>query len=299
MKKLVSITFMFGFWGPTMDEFVRRLKSQKTDFPFELIASYYGKDEATYKKTASLVDKVIRIKPEKHDCGKDRDLACAAAKGDYIVTISVDAFPKDNGWLSRLIDPLIKGEADIVQGALECPEKGNPYYPDYLYWENDYGFYFTSDGESFYKKYGDFGKYGFFGFAAPNLAFKKNIWKKAKFEGARYNEDTVFQKNVYPLKPRIFFKEDAIVLHAHTYKTVKSLFNRCSNEGLGWKDIGEAYPVRNLLKDLLRVDLHIKTLRALARGDLQYPTEIFFHFIRPIAIFWGNHFAKGLYSDKR
>ncbi len=299
MKPLVSIAFMLKYWGPTLDEFFKRLKSQKIDYPFEIVVAYYGKDDELYKKLLTLATKVTRIKPEEYNCGSTRDLACRESSGKYIVTLSVDSLPLNDSWLKNMVEPLINNEADVVQGKVQCPEKGDPNYRDFFYWERDFGFYFTSEGEKFYKKHGDFGTYGYFGLAAPNLSFKKSVWEKTGFSGVRYNGDTVFQKRISENHFKAIYKEDAVVLHAHSYKTIKSLFNRCSNEGIGWKDINETYGFLTMLKDICRVDMHIKAFRAFINKDMKFKSEFFFIFIRPIALYWGNHYAKSLYNDSR
>ena len=299
MKPLVTIAFPLGFWGSTLDEFFRRIKSQKLKYPYELVAVYHGNDEKVYKKLKSLVARVARIKPEEYNGGATRDMACSLASGKYIVNISVDALPLNDSWLKNMVEPLVTGEADVVQGMVQCPQKGEPDYSDFFYWERDFGFYFTSEGQSFNKKYGNFGTYGYFGFAAPNLSFKRTVWEKTGFSGVRYNEDKIFQKRILENKYKAVFKKNAIVLHAHLYMTVKSLFNRCSNEAFGWKELGENYGLFTMLKDISRLDLHAKAIVAFLQRDIHYPSEFFFIFIRPIALYWGNHYAKIIYNDRR
>lgn len=299
MKPLVTIAFSIGFWGPTADEFFKRIKSQKIKYPYEIVAVYHGSDEKLYKKLKTLVSKIVRIKPEEYNGGATRDLACSLASGDYIANLGVDSIPLNSSWLKNMVEPLMDDSADVVQGMMQCPERDYSDYPDFFYWEREFGFYFTSEGQSFFKKYGFFGKYGYWGFAAPNLSFKKAVWKNTGFSGARYNEDKIFQKRVVDGNFKSVLKENAIVLHAHLYTTVKSLFNRCSNEGIGWKELGENYGFLTMLKDISRIDLHLKALKAYMFGDIQYKSELFFIFIRPIAVYWGNHYAKTIYNDRR
>lgn len=296
---LVSIAFMMKYWGPTLDEFFKKIRSQKLKYPYEIVVVYYGNDEKLYKKIKSLSTKVKRIKPKDFNYGSTRDLACSMASGKYIVTLSVDSIPLNNSWLKNMVEPLIQDKADVVQGDIRCPEKGDPNYPDFFYWERDFGFYFTSEGKSFFKKYGDISDYGSYGLAAPNLSFKKEVWKKTGFSGVRYNGDSIFQKRISENNFKAIFKKDAVVLHAHAYRTMSSLFNRCSNEGLAWADIGERYSAITMLKDILRLNLHLKAIQTLIKGNFKYLTEVFFIFIRPIALFWGSNFAKSLYSDAR
>jgi glycosyltransferase involved in cell wall biosynthesis len=290
---------MLKYWGVTLDEFYKKIRSQKIKYPYEIVVAYYGKDEELYKKIKSLSTTVVRQKPENYNCGRTRDLACKAARGKYIVTVSPDSIPLNNKWLINMIEPLIKGEAQVVQGNVQCPKKGNPNYPDFFYWEKDFGFYFTSEGKEFFKKYGNVSDYGSYGLAAPNLAFTKNVWKNTGFSGVRYNGDNIFQKRISIKHYRALYKDDATVLHAHSYKKIRSLFNRCSNEGLAWADLHYKYDFLTMLKDISKINLHIKAIRAFISGELKYPAEVFFIWIRPFGLFWGSNFAKNLYSDAR
>jgi rhamnosyltransferase len=299
-KPLVSITFMFKDSGPILNEFLARIQSQKFEYPYEIVAMYFGRDkDDSLQKVKAIASKIKTVKYDKFDYGSARDLLCSISEGDYIIALSVDALPINDLWLQNMIQPLIQDQADVVQGKLQCPEKGDPNYPNFFFWEKDYGFYFTSEGKKFMQKHGSFGKHGFFGLAAPNLAFKKIVWEKAKFSGVRYNDDNIFQKRVSEHKFRTIYKDDAVVLHAHSYKNIKTLFYRCSNEGLGWKDVGESYDMNTMLKDMSRFDLHFKAGKAYLQKNIAYPSELLFHFIRPIGLYWGNHHAKSLYSDDR
>lgn len=121
------------------------------------------------------------------------------------------------------------------------------------------------------------------------------MWEKTGFRGASYCEDKIFQKRAHKAGYITIFSESASVVHAHSYKNVKNLFQRIANEGLGWKELGENYGVSLLLKDLLRFDMHWTALKACASGKLKFSSEKWFFFIRPLAIFWGNKFLKEVY----
>ncbi len=298
-RPLVSIVFMIKYWGPTLDEFYKRISSQKTNFSYEIVVAYYGLDNELYKKLKSLSTKVVRIKPEEFNYGSTRDLACKNSVGKYIVTLSVDSVPVNNKWLQNMVDPMIENKADVIQGKVACPKRGYKKYPEFFYWEKDYGFYFTSEGKDFYKRYGNVSDYGDFGLAAPNLAFTRKVWENTGFGGVRYNGDVIFQKRIWEKKYRAIYKDNAAVYHAHAYRTIKSLFNRCSNEGLAWGDLGEPYKLRTMLKDMCRFDLHIQMIKALFVGELKYPAEVFFLFIRPFALYWGSKHTNTLYNDSR
>ncbi|OGE71323.1 hypothetical protein A3H40_03775 [Candidatus Daviesbacteria bacterium RIFCSPLOWO2_02_FULL_38_15] len=275
--------------GPILDEFLRRLDKQKVDLPHELVVLYYGKGKDTLKRLQPYASKIIQITPGKFDLGICRDLVCKNASRKYIVTVSVDALPVNNSWLQELVTPLISGKADIVQGEIQCPKENDPNYPNFFYWEHDYGFFYTSEEKSFSKNYGDIG------LSCVNMAFLKEVWKNCKFKDASYCEDKIFQKRVFASGYTSIFNRKALVIHAHSYPTIKAVFKRVSNEGFGWKQVGEKYSIFLLIKDLLRFDLHTLALKALLENKLKYRSEILFFFIRPVALYWGNHFTKSIY----
>ncbi len=289
MQDLISIAIMVRDSGNILDEFLKRLNTQKLSMPYELVALYYGEGDETYKKLRAFTKNIKRIHPKEFNIGKSRDLVCSLAHGNYIITPSIDAVPASNHWLRELVKPLKLGVADVVQGDIACPKKDDSNFPDFFYWERNFMFYFTSEGNCFIKNYGNIG------FSCINLAFRKKVWENGGFGGVSYCEDKMFQKRTITANFTCTYSKKALVIHAHTYKTVGSLVKRISNEGVGWKQVGVNYGARLLVKDLLRMDLHIHAIRALFRHDLKYNSEIFFIILRPVALFWGNHFAKRVY----
>lgn len=289
MKDLISITIMIRDSGPILEEFLKRLAQQKTKFPYELVILYYGQGGNTLKRLQPVSTKIIQIPPNQFSLGNSRDLVCRNTSGKYIVTVSLDALPANSRWLQELIAPMVTGKADIVQGEQECPKPGDPSYQSFFYWERDYIFFYTGEGKEFFKKYGNIG------LSCVNLAFRRKVWEDGGFKGVSYCEDKIFQKRAFICGYKIIFNVKAMVLHAHSYLTIKSLFGRISNEGLGWKEVGEKYGIMLLLEDVFRIDLHSLALRALLEGKLKFPSEVLFFLIRPIALYWGNNFTKATY----
>lgn len=289
-KPLISITLMARDSGPILDELLKRLASQSVEWSYELVVLYFGKGQNTLNRLKKYNSKVIKIKPDEFLYDKSRDLVCGSASGEYIVTISVDALPNNSRWLQELISPMVSGKADVVQGELKCPKYGDSNYPNFFYWENNYWQYYSSEGEDFIKKYGNLG------FSCVNLAFKKKVWENTGFTGVSYCEDKVFQKRVFEAGYISVYSKNAVMLHAHSYTNIKKLFQRIANEGLGWKNIGENYGIRLLLKDIFRIDMHLLAINAFLKKKLKYNSEIWFFFIRPIALYWGNKFLKTVYK---
>lgn len=289
MRDLISVTIMVRDTGKILDKFLKKLKTQKVNLPYELVVLYYGKGDETFNKLQSYTTNITRIKPEEFMFGKSRDLVCSHALGKYIITASVDALPTNAYWLQELINPIKFGKADVVQGKISCPRKNDPDYPNFFYWEKNFMFYFSSEGNNFFKKHGTIG------LSCINLAFHRDVWKNIRFGGVSYCEDKIFQKRLSRSKYKFFYNKKASVFHAHSYKTIGSLFRRISNEGIGWKQVGENYGINLFLRDIFRIDLHILAIKAFIHRRLKYNSEIFFFLMRPVALYWGNHFTKRVY----
>lgn len=275
--------------GKILDEFLKRLKNQKVNLPYELVILYYGQSDQTFNKLKPHASKIIKVQPDKFEFGKSRDLVCNHSSGEYIVTASLDALPTNSYWLQELINPIKSGKADVVQGEIRCPNKKDSNYSNFFYWEKNYLFYYSSEGKEFIKRYGGLG------LSCINLAFHKNVWEKCKFTGVSFCEDKIFQKRLFMSGFTSIYNKKASVFHAHPYTTIRSLFKRVSNEGLGWKQAGEKYNLYLFLKDTSRIDLHFLAIKNLINNKLNYPSEILFFLIRPLALYWGSHFAKHVY----
>lgn len=270
MKSSISVTVLVSDSGPILDELLLRLSIQKVNLPFELVFLYFGKGVKTLNKLKHYSSKIIQIKPKEFTFGGSRELVCSHTSGNYIVTISVDALPINSNWLQELILPMVSGNADVVQGELECPKQGDKNYPIFFYWESNYSVYYSSEGKDFIKKYGNVG------LSCVNLAFRRTVWEKTGFKGVSYSEDKLFQKRVFDAGYNIVYNPKALMLHAHAYKNISQLFQRVANEGLGWKEVGVNYGIGLFLKDILRIDMHWLAIRAFFTNKLKYNSETFF-----------------------
>lgn len=286
---MISIAIMVRDAGPILDTFLARLALQEVEVPYEIVALYFGRHEDSFEKLRRVCTRVLRIAPDEFNFGNSRDLVCGLANGEFIVTASVDALPIDNYWLRRMTSPLIAGDADIVQGEIQCPQLGDQSYPSFFYWEQGGLFTYTRESLRFFQNHGGVW------LACVNLAFRRTVWQQTGFTGVSFCEDKIFQKRVHKAGFRILFDEQAAVLHAHNYRTVRSLFERAANEGLGWRQVGEQYTFWQMLGDLSRHDLHLLTIKALLQKKLKYPSEIFFFFVRPVALYWGNNWLRKVY----
>ena len=134
------------------------------------------------------------------------------------------------------------------------------------------------------KKYGR-------GLSNANSAFRREVWEALRFGEQPIGEDFRFQTKLAAAGHAIAFPGGAEVLHHHTY-SLRSLYKRCRNEGLGLRAVGCGYNAADLSMDLLRPSLWRAECRELLRGTLRTPAAVLFPIVRPCAVFAGSTFAR-------
>jgi len=106
-------------------------------------------------------------------------------------------------------------------------------------------------------------------------------------------EDKKWQVEVTEAGFEIAMSPDALVHHTHVYP-MRSLLRRCASDGYGWRTLGERYTFSAMASDMV----HRRTLRELASGlrhrRVSSASELFFPWLRPAALYWGNRFAGGV-----
>ncbi len=137
------------------------------------------------------------------------------------------------------------------------------------------------------------GRYGGIGFSTVNCAIRRSVWDRYPFGWAAIMEDKKWQREVTEAGHRIHMQPNALVHHTHVYP-LRSLLRRCASEGYGWRTLGERYTFADMASDM--VDR--PTLRDLAGGlkqrRVRSGSELCFPWLRPMALYWGNHFAKDI-----
>ncbi len=273
----VSIVILTKNGGNLFEESIRMIFSQQINFSYEVVIVDSGSTDGTLEFLKKYPVRIFYIKSEEFSFGKTRDFGFEQAQGEYIVSLSQDMVPKDGEWLQKLIVPLINNETDVVQGSYVVPEDRRVFF-----WEKNGWFWYTSEWESFCRKYGDIG------LSCTNLAIKKSVWEKLKFGSAPMNEDKMLQKKLYSKGYRMKRQLDAVGYHGHRYNLI-SLMKRCENEGFGWRCVGVRYSLSQMFRDYIQKKWVYGTMiRALLRGEIINLTEVLFVFVRPIFLYKGN-----------
>ncbi|MCC7201182.1 MAG: glycosyltransferase [Nitrospirae bacterium] len=267
--------------GRQFRDCLRQIFSQEIHDSVEVVVVDSGSTDSTLDEIEKYPVRLFQIEPGDFRFGLTRDYGFSQAQGRIIVTLSQDAVPCDKYWLRNLIAPFKNSDIAAVQGVDVEPDS-----PDVFFWERKGRFYFTRETKRWLDAHDGIG------LSFVNVAIRREVWERHHFGDVPMSEDKVFQKMLKENRYRVYLARDARVYHGHTY-TVRTLINRCENEGLGWRYAGVDYRFSDMLLDLLSPGKFKTLARAVIQGESLNASGLLFPLIRPLWLFKGNHFTKG------
>lgn len=275
---MISIVILTKDGGNLFQQIIARLMDQRVNDDFEVITVDSGSKDGTAEFLQKSNVRFFQISPRYFRFGSARQFAFSKARGEFIVTMSQDVLPFDESYINLLVNPLVRREADVVQGVTVCPEN-----PELFYWETIGAFYFTSEGREFFSN----SKQNWL--SCTSLAINKKAWVATGFDNIPYCEDKYLQLKLQKAGFRIKILEKAIAWHGHHY-SLAGLMKRCYNEGLGWKYASVKYKFNLLIKDLIKGPWRYKKkiIQGILKGRAMNPASLLFFQIRPIFLFIGN-----------
>ena len=277
----VSVVILTYNGGDVLRQSLDAIFRQEIDAELEVVIVDSGSTDGTETLDQTYDIRLVRIPHEGFKYGYARNLGFRTATGEYIATISQDFVPRDETWLSYLVNPLRRG-ADIVQGHGLPPPDRRPFY-----WETR-RFWFTRESRDFKRRHNGFC------LSCVNMATRRDVWEASGFgDETPMSEDIYFQKRAFEQGfNRTIQAPGATGYHGHWYD-IRSLFRRCENEGFGWRYVGERYGLMDMLLDLGQPASYVKLANGLATGKIRTAAELLFIWIRPIAVLKGNRFNYG------
>ena len=281
----ISIVIPTYNGGDRLRECLSAISLQRTTRSFEVICIDSGSCEADLETMREFEARLISIDKADFDHGLTRDKGASAASGEVLVFLNQDAVPASEDWLASLTEPLFAGpDYAAVQGAIrELPETG-----DRFYWDScGDRFYFTRESERWIERF--FG----IGFSTVNAAIRRVAWEAIPFGQAPIMEDKLWQRRAVERGASILYQEEAAVFHSHDYD-LKALVRRCQSEGFGWSFLGEDYSLLDMTRDMMQPRIYADLGRGLAQRRVRSGAELLFPVLRPLALYWGNHWSRGV-----
>jgi rhamnosyltransferase len=245
---------------------------------FEVVMVDSGSTDGTLALAEQYPVRIHSIAPREFNFGRTRDHVFSLTSGEFIVAISQDAVPVGTSWLEDLIRPFADRDIAVVQGGEKVPDDR-----ELFYWDKIGFFYYTRECHRWRANHGDVGV------SFVNCAIRRSVWEENRLSDIEMMEDKVFQAMLDARGRRICRQPSAMVFHAHSYSLV-SLAKRCENEGLGWKLVGLDYSALDMLRDLFKPRIWGLAISGLVSRQITTPSELMFPLVRPLFVFFGNHF---------
>lgn len=281
----ISIVIPTLHGGEDLQRCLEGISQQHCDRSVEIICVDSGSPDSDLRMMRRYDAAVVTIDPFDFDHGLTRDLGAARSQGEILVFLNQDAVPEGPDWLSRLTKPLFENpDCAAVQGGMrEVTEPENRFF-----WDScGDRFYFTRESDRWLERY-----YGI-GFSTVNAAIRRSVWESFPFGRAPIMEDKKWQKQVVDNRHVITAEPTAMVIHTHNYE-LGSLWRRCLSEGFGWRLVGERYSLLDMVRDGFQIRMHKDLLRGLGSGRIRSSAELLFPWLRPFALYWGNHWSRGV-----
>lgn len=277
--------------GRLLEEVVTAVLDAKGDGLERIVLVDSGSSEAERERLRAAGACVLQIEGGTFDHGSTRDLGAGESGGDLLVFLNQDALPVDDSWLERLLAPFSASDPPAaVQGGIRefPPERLAEFGRRRFYWDScGPRFYFTRESEGWIARHGGIG------FSTVNCAIARWAWEQQPFGPAAILEDKLWQKRAAERGWRIVEAPEAAVWHTHDYD-LRSLTRRCVSEGYGWRLVGERYGFATAVADATRAEVWRDWRRGVRSGELRRPAELLFPVLRPLALWWGNRWARGV-----
>jgi rhamnosyltransferase len=271
--------------GAKLEKALEAIAGQVSSEKFEIICVDSGSPESEIRGMTDRGARVWSIDGQDFNHGLTRDLGARLSRGRILVFLNQDAVPAHNEWLKELTGPLHDSDGPLaaVQGGIREVDD----FDERFFWDScGERFYFTSEGKRWIERFHGIG------FSTVNCAIRRDVWQRHPFGWAPTMEDKKWQRKIVEAGFTIQYEENATAIHTHNYD-VDSLIKRCSSEGYGWRTLGERYSLTDMLGDLWRPEALVELRRGRKERPIKSAAEILFPVIRPLALYWGNHFSKG------
>lgn len=157
-------------------------------------------------------ERLVQIPPGDYVPGRVLNEAIARADQQIIVLLNGDAIPCSEGWLERLVQPILDDKAD----ATFSRQVARP----------DARFIVGYDYQRAYTP----GKSVDHFFSAAACAFKRTLWEQHKFHSDGYAEDAIWATACRLLNTRFQLVTESEVEHSHNY-SLKELYQKRFRHG--------------------------------------------------------------------
>ena len=196
---------------------------------YEVIVMDSSSDNSTISIAKQFPVKIIAIDPKDDGYGKTRNIGAKIAKGKFLVSLSADAVPRNNSWLTELIKGLNDKKIAGVYGRQIARDDAGPM-------EKFFYFKMYHDKKIVWNKNNI--KYNEVIFSNANSAIRKKFLLENPFsEKILMSEDMEWALTMIGKGFNILYQPLAVVNHSHNTSTI-NLFKRYFDFGVSYSEIG-------------------------------------------------------------
>ncbi|MAB90571.1 MAG: hypothetical protein CMJ90_14095 [Planctomycetes bacterium] len=205
--------------GPLFETVLDKIRSQETDFDYEVLCIDSGSSDGTVDVIRARPDvRLIEIPNAEFNHGLTRNRAVEEARGQVVALLTQDAEPYDAHWLQRLVDNF---DEPAVAGAYchQLPrEDCNPFQMDRLRgWTH-------GDGEPERKRLHKaelwdsmhpFERFRLIAFDDVASCVRKSVMSEIPFERRQFGEDVAWGRQAILGGHTLVMDPQAVVIHSH------------------------------------------------------------------------------------
>ena len=273
----VSIVILTKNVGSAFRQTLSQIFHQQTARRYEVIVVDSGSTDETLEIMKDFPVNKFNIPARGFNFGLTRDYGFSLAAGEYIITLSQDAVPRDDQWMENMVTPFRSNPNLIaVQGTQRAPEDETAFY-----WDRTGRFFFTAEAKRWIEAHT-------IGLSFVNCAVRRAFWETHRIGFTPASSDKKFQTLIHAAGGDVVVAEEAVCLHGHNY-TFRSLVKTLCRQGAGDKYAGMKYSLGDCTRDIIRNRGMLReAFSAWRRKEITAWHEFFFLFIRPACIYWGN-----------
>ena len=216
----VSVVVPTRNGAATLPALLDALWSQKTTAPIEIIAVDSGSTDRTLEVLERRVRTVVRVQPAQFDHGLSRNAGIEQARGEFIVLLVQDALPLSDGWIDRLVAPLIADATLAATFARQEPRSdASALSKAYLQlYPGSHRMAWTSrlpGGQPQFDAMTPFERLRLCTFDNVASCIRRSVWVQHPFKPTPIAEDVEWARDVLLAGHGIAFVPDAVVMHSH------------------------------------------------------------------------------------
>jgi rhamnosyltransferase len=267
--------------GPCLDQ----VFGQRVDFPFEVMVIDSGSQDRTIEIVKRYPARLLQIAPGEFHHARTRNLGARASAGQFLVFLSGDAIPADQGWLRALVRNFQDPGVAAVYGRQVAKPDAKP--ERVFFMQQRYGTQRLVKS----ARRNMAGKYLLYQFSNVNAAIPKAVWEQIPFpEDINAYEDFSFATQVIQQGHVIVYEPEAAVFHSHNYRLLKS-FQQYFDNGVVYqrRQVWEGQQGNRMRSDGLNY-LREEMKYLIARGHGQrVPYVLCYEAARYLGVVLGRH----------